>query len=274
MPRITGLFIYPVKSLRGFAVPVAELDELGFVGDRRFMLVDPTGKFITQRVLPKMACIATQLAAGKLILSTDSAGSISVPAASDPSAPLRTVSVWKHEGLQAEDCGDAAATWLSDFLGTRVRLVRAGAKFSRSVTKSAARPGDLVHFGDAEPLLIISQASLDQLNDRIQAAGGEPVPMDRFRPNIVIEGCDAFAEDTWPHLRIGPVVLRNGGLCARCIVTTTDQLTGERGKEPLKTLATFRRDPQDPTDVNFGVNLIQETKQGTVRVGDDVTPAP
>jgi len=274
MLRVTGLFLYPVKSLRGFAVPAVELDDLGFVGDRRFMVVDPTGKFLTQRVLPMMARITTQLAAGQLILSADGAGSITVPTTSDPNAPLRTVSVWKHEGLQAEDCGDASAAWLSGFLNTEVRLVRAGAALLRPVTKSAARPGDLVHFGDAAPLLLISQASLDHLNDRIQAAGGEPVPMDRFRPNVVIEGCASFAEDDWPQLRIGSVALRNSGLCARCIVTTTDQLTGDRGKEPLKTLATFRRDARDPTDVNFGVNLIQETKQGMVRVGDEVTLAP
>ena len=274
MPRITGLFIYPVKSLRGCAVSSAEFDALGFVGDRRFMVVDSTGRFLTQRVLPTMARIATQLSAGTLTLSADGAGSIAVPAASDPSAPLRQVSVWKAEGLQAEDCGDVVALWLTNFLGTPVRLVRAGARFHRAVTKSAARPGDLVHFGDAEPLLIISQASLDDLNDRIQQNGGTPVPMDRFRPNIVVAGCEAFAEDTWPRLRSGAVVLRHGGFCARCIVTTTDQLTGEReGKEPLKTLATFRRDAQDPTDVNFGVNLIHETKQGTLRVGDEITPA-
>jgi uncharacterized protein YcbX len=270
MPRITGLFIYPVKSLRGFAVPMAELDAMGFVGDRRFMVVDPTGKFVTQRVLPKMACIATQLAAGQLTLSANGAGSVSVPVASDPHAPLRVVSVWKSEGLQAEDCGESAATWLSHFLGTSVRLVRAGAKFMRPVLKAAAQPGDLVHFGDAEPLLIISQASLDELNDRIQASGGTPVPMDRFRPNLVVEGCEPFAEDSWGRLQIGPVILRNGGPCARCIVTTTDQLTGIRSKEPLKTLATFRRDLLDPTDVNFGMNLIHETKQGTLRVGDEV----
>jgi uncharacterized protein YcbX len=273
MPRITGLYLYPVKSLRGFAVPAAELDALGFAGDRRFMVVDPTGKFLTQRVLPKMACIATQLAGGKLTLSADGAGSVSVPVASDPHAPLRVVSVWKSEGLQAEDCGEAAATWLTDFLGTPVRLVRAGTKFTRPVLKAAARPGDQVHFGDAEPLLIISQESLNDLNDRIQAAGGTPVPMDRFRPNIVVEGCEAFAEDAWARLQVGPVVLRNGGPCARCIVTTTDQLTGERGKEPLKTLASYRRDLLDPSDVNFGMNLIHETKQGTLRVGDEVVPA-
>src|SRR5688572_9419646 len=151
MPRITGLFIYPVKSLRGCAVPAADLDALGFVGDRRFMVVDPTGKFLTQRVLPKMARIATQLSGDKLTLSADGAGSISVSTASDPAAPLRQVSVWKAEGLQAEDCGDEAAAWLAHFLGAPVRLVRAGTRFHRPVTKSAARPGDLVHFGDAEP---------------------------------------------------------------------------------------------------------------------------
>lgn len=272
MPRVTGLFIYPVKSLRGYAVPAAEIDALGFVGDRRFLVVDATGKFLTQRVLPRMACIATQLGDGKLTLTAEGAGSISVPIASDPQAPLRTVSVWKSDGLQAEDCGDGAATWLSDFLAAPVRLVRAGARYSRPVLKTAAQPGDLVHFGDAEPLLIISQGSLDDLNDRIQANQGEPVPMNRFRPNIVVDGCEPFAEDHWERIRVGTAVLRNGGLCARCIVTTTDQFTGSRqGKEPLKTLASFRRDKDDPTDVNFGTNLINETKQGLIRVGDEVS---
>jgi uncharacterized protein YcbX len=272
MPRVTGLYLYPVKALRGCAVPAADIDALGFVGDRRFLVVDDSGTFLTQRTIPRMARISAQLANGALVLSADGAGRISVPTASDASAPLRIVSVWKSTGLQAEDCGPAAAAWLSAFLGFPCHLVRAGAKFMRPVTKAAAQPGDLVHFGDAEPLLLISQGSLDHLNDRIQANHGEPVPMDRFRPNIVVEGCAPFAEDAWPRLRIGNTVLRHGGLCARCIVTTTDQATGERtGKEPLKTLASFRRDRDDPSDVNFGVNLINETKQGRIRVGDEVS---
>lgn len=271
MPRVTGLFLYPVKSLRGYAVPEAELDALGFVGDRRFLVVDPSAKFLTQRALPAMARIDARLAGGSLTLSADGAGSVTVGTASDPRAALRPVSVWKSEGLQAEDCGDAAAQWLSDFLATPARLVRAGERFVRPMTKSAAKPGELVHFGDAEPLLIVSQASLDQLNDRLVAAGEQPVPMDRFRPNIVVEGCEPFAEDAWPRLRIGSATLRHGGLCARCIVTTTDQRTGERGKEPLKTLAAFRRDAQSPGDVNFGVNLIHDPKHGAIRVGDDVS---
>jgi uncharacterized protein YcbX len=271
MPRVTGLFIYPVKSLRGCSVPAAQLDDLGFVGDRRFMVVDDAGKFQTQRALPRMACIDAQREGHTLSLSADGAGRVSVSSLPDPAAPLRTVSVWKSEGLVAEDCGREASAWLSDFLGVRLHLVRIGRSFVRPVLKSAALPGDRVHFGDAEPLLAISEASLANLNDRILASGGEPVPMNRFRPNIVVDGCDAFAEDRWLRIRIGDAVLRNGGLCARCIVTTTDQQTGERGKEPLKTLATFRRDREDPSDVNFGVNLIHESKQGVVRVGSEVT---
>ncbi len=272
--RVTGLFLYPVKSLRGHAVPVAELDALGFAGDRRFLVVDATGKFLTQRTVPRMACIDARLAADTLTLSADGAGSISVSTTAGDDAPLRTVSVWKSEGLQAEDCGPAAAGWLSSFLQFECHLVRIGREFSRPILKASARPGDTVTFADAYPFLAISEASLAQLNDRIQENHGEPVPMNRFRPNLVVAECAAFAEDAWTRIRIGDAVFRNGGPCARCIVTTTDQLTGERtGKEPLKTLATFRRDPADPTDVNFGVNLIHESKHGLIRVGDTVAPA-
>ncbi len=270
--RVTGLFLYPVKSLRGYAVPTAELDALGFAGDRRFLVVDATGKFMTQRTAPRMACIDARLSPGTLILSADGAGSVSVPTASDPAAPLRTVSVWKSEGLQAEDCGAAASAWLSDFLGLPCHLVRIGEKFSRPILKSAARPGDVFTFADGCPFLVISEASLAQLNDRIQENHGEPVPMNRFRPNIVVDGCDAFAEDTWSGIQMGEARFRSAGKSVRCIVTTTNQLTGERGKEPLKTLATFRRNPADPTEVYFGVNLIHESKQGTIRVGDTVHP--
>ena len=267
MPRVTGLFIYPVKSLRGCSVPTAELDALGFVGDRRFLIVDPTGKFLTQRTVPRMALITAQLSSGTLTLSAEGAGSVSVSTNSDPAAPLCSVSVWKHEGLQAEDCGTPASAWLSAFLGLTCHLVRIGEKFSRSNLKPAAQSGDQLAFNDACPFLIISEASLANLNDRIQENDGEPVPMNRFRPNIVVDGCDAFAEDTWTRFRIGDTVFRSAGKSDRCIVTTTDQLTGERGKEPLKTLATFRRGQIDPTAVYFGVNLIHETKQGSVRVG-------
>jgi uncharacterized protein YcbX len=269
-PYLTGLFLYPVKALRGIAVPSAEVDALGLVGDRRFLVVDETGRFLTQRTVPRMALIDTALDADTLTLSADGAGRIGVPLASDPGASLRTVSVWKSEGLQAEDCGDAVARWLGAFLGVACRLVRGGAAFQRPMLKPAARPGDHVAFADAYPLLVASEASLADLNDRLVGQGEEALPMNRFRPNFVVAGCAAFAEDNWPRFRIGSVVLRAGGPCARCIVTATDQLTAARGKEPLRTLATYRRDVADPTDVNFGQNLIHETKTGSLRVGDAV----
>lgn len=270
--RLTGLFIHPVKSLRGCAVAAAEVDALGLAGDRRFMVVDEHGRFLTQRTLPRMALVATGLTRDTLTLSAGGAGSLEVRRAPDPAAPRRRVSVWKSEQLLAEDCGDDAARWLDAFLGLPCRLVRIGGDFERPILKAVqARSGDRVSFADAFPFLIVSEASLADLNDRLAAKGEEPLPMDRFRPSLVIAGCPAFAEDTWPRFQIGGIAFRAGGPCARCVVTTTDQLTAERGKEPLRTLATYRRDPGDPTDVNFGQNLIHETRMGMLRLGDPVT---
>ncbi len=268
--HLSGLFIYPVKGLRGLALPAAEVDALGLVGDRRFLVVDEAGGFLTQRTLPRMTLISTALEAGQLTLSADRAGTVGVACAPDPTAPLCAVSVWKSEGLQAEDCGEEAARFLSDFLAVRCRLVRIGPAFRRPVLKSAARPGDVFHFGDGAPLLAASEASLAALNERIVAKNEKPVPMNRFRPNLVIASGSAFAEDGWGRFRIGSVTFRSAGPSARCLVTTTDQLTGERTKEPLRTLATFRRDAIDPTNVNFGLNVIHESKTGTLQVGDHV----
>lgn len=268
--HLSGLFLYPVKGLRGFAVNAAAVDALGLVGDRRFLVVDGTGRFLTQRTLPRMAQIATALDATHLTLSADSAGTVRVALCPDPTAPLRTVSIWKSEDLQAEDCGDAVAAYLSAILSTHCRLVRIGPAFRRPVLKPAAHPGDVYHFGDGAPVLVISEASLADLNDRIVAHGEETVPMSRFRPNLVVAGCPAYAEDTWQRFRLGTAIFRAAGPSSRCIVTTTDQLTGERGREPLRTLATYRRDARDPTDVNFGQNLINETKTGVLRLGDAV----
>lgn len=263
--HLSGVFLYPVKSLRGFAVETANLDSLGLVGDRRFLLVDENNRFLTQRVLPRMTLVVTALDAVHLHLSAEGAGSIRVPLASDPGAPVRGITLWKNEGLLTEDCGDAPATWLSDFLDFKCRLVRIGEKFRRPVG-----PHDFVHFADGYPLLVISEASLVDLNDRIVAHGEDAIPMNRFRPNLVVSGCAAFAEDTWPRFRIGEVMFRAAGPCSRCAIPTIDQITSERGKEPLRTLATYRRDPAAPQEVNFGQNLIQETKAGTLRVGDPV----
>jgi uncharacterized protein YcbX len=270
--QLTGLYIYPVKGLRGCAVTSAEVDALGLVGDRRFLVVDENGRFLSQRTLPRMALVTTALTADQLWLSAADHGRIEVARHPAPSAPRRRVSVWKSEGLLAEDCGDAAATWLGDFLKIKCRLVRIGADFYRPSLKPAARPGDLVTFADSCPFLIISEASLADLNDRLISQGEDAVPMNRFRPNLVVSGCAAFAEDTWPRFRIGHVTFRAAGRCSRCVVTTTDQETAARGVEPLATLATYRRDPDDPTDVDFGQNLINETKSGTMKIGQEVVP--
>lgn len=273
--HLTGLFIHPVKSLRACAVASAGVDALGLVGDRRFLVVDEAGRFLTQRALPRMACVATALTGDTLTLSAEGAGGVRIPRAADSSALRRKVSVWQSEDLPAEDCGDAAALWLGDLLGVKCRLVRIGAEFQRPILRPrAARPGDVLSFADGYPFLLLSEASLVDLNDRLAAQNHAPLPMNRFRPNLVVTGCPAFAEDRWARLRIGGITFRVGGPCSRCVVTTTDQFTGERGKEPLRLLASYRRDTMDPTDVNFGQNLIHETKTGTLRVGDTVEVLP
>ena len=265
--HVTRLFIYPVKSLRGVAVPAADVDALGFVGDRRFLVVDANNQFLTHRTSPRMALIETALTARDLVLRAPHGGSCAVPRRAAAPAELLPVRVWKSEGLLAEDCGVEVAVWLSDFLRVPCKLVRIGEKFARPLVKPGKdRLGDVLAFADGYPFMILSEASLADLNARLD----EPLPVDRFRPSFVVNGCDAFAEDTWKNLRVGTVNFRTGGPCARCIVTTTNQLTAERGKEPLRTLAMYRRDAEDPTDVNFGQNLIHETKSGTVRVGDAV----
>jgi uncharacterized protein YcbX len=273
--HLSGLFVYPVKSLRGFSVTSAELDALGLVGDRRFIVIDGSGRFLTQRTLPRMALVCTALSADTLTLSAAGCGDVRIMRNSDSAVRLRTVSVWGSEDLQAEDCGDSAATWLSDFLRVQCRLLRAGPRFQRRLKrKGNTLTGDVLGFADAFPFLILGEASLADLNGRILAQNGDPLPMDRFRPNLVLSGSNPYAEGDWPRIRVGRIVLRTGGPCARCVVTTTDQQTAERGKEPLRTLATYRRDAEDPSKVNFGQNFIHETKSGTLTVGAQVEILP
>ena len=272
MIQVTAITIYPVKSLRGITVTEAHLDELGFVGDRRFLVVGPDGKFLTQRTLPAMARISTHLGPATLALKTDGRSPMEVPRAPQQGSALLPVTIWGSEGLLAEDCGVQAAEWLTQVLGTEARLVRIGPAFERPLKPDKARPGDCVAFTDAYPFMITSEESLGDLNTHLVAAGSPPVPMDRFRASLVISGAGAFAEDTWTRIRIGDVILRAGGPCARCPVTTTDQQTGERSHEPLRTLATYRRDPVQPSRINFGHNFIHESKTGILRVGDPVIP--
>jgi hypothetical protein len=174
--------------------------------------------------------------------------------------PVR-VTVWRDE-CEAIDEGDGAARWFTDHLGVGVRLVRLANDDARPLGTTAAQPGDRVSFADAYPFLLLSLGSLRHLNSRLNL----PVPMDRFRPNIVVDGCKPHAEDGWASIRIGEVDFDVTKPCARCVVTTTDQETGERGREPLQTLASYRT---EDGRVLFGQNLVQRGT-GTVRVGDDV----
>lgn len=275
--HLSGLFIHPVKALKGLSVREARVDALGLADDRRFMVVDSNGRFLTQRNLPRMALVETGLAEDRLILKAPEQGEIRVPRTSSEPASLRTVSVWSSEDLHAEDCGDEAARWLGRFLKTECRLVRIGDAFRRPIPdrKVPARlqgTGPLVSFADGFPFLLLGEASMDDLNRRLASAGSPPVPLNRFRPNLLVSGSAPYAEDSWSRLRIGNLLFHSGGPCARCIVTTTNQETAERGAEPLRTLAGYRRNPAKPADVLFGVNLVHETREGLLREGDSVAP--
>lgn len=269
MGRITvsALYLHPVKSCRGFAVDHVSLDTRGFSGDRRFLVVDPAGRFLTQRDTPRLALVAPTHHGGLLQLAAPDACPFNVPTtpASAPgsAATTRDVVIW-HDTVRAVDLGEGAATWLTAVLQRPARLVGIGDDYTRPVRGESARPGDEVSFADAHPLLVISEASLADLNGRLE----DPLPMNRFRPNLVVRGAPAFAEDEWKRIRIGDVVLRASGPCARCVMTSTDQETLARGKEPLRTLAQYRRSPRG--DVNFGQNYGNESKSGPIRVGDEV----
>ena len=272
MLRVTALHIYPVKSCRGVAVPAATVDALGFVGDRRFLVVDSDGKFLTQRVQPRMALIETALTADHLLLSSCDRGAICVPLQPGTQKPEpRTVTVWR-DTVTAEDCGGEAADWLSAFLGFRCRLVRAGAAYRRplpdrklpSTLDGRLATGHDVSFADAFPFMLLSEETLADLNARLAA----PLPMNRFRPSLVVAGGAPYGEDEWRRFRIGSVVFHGATRCGRCVVTTTNQTTAERGQEPLRTLATYRADAEGT--VMFGRNLVHETKAGRVAVGDAV----
>jgi hypothetical protein len=279
MLRLSALCVYPVKSCRGIAVPAAAVDEFGLAGDRRFLVVDAAGRFLTQRTLPRMALIETVLADSELVLSSLDNGSVCVPLR-PPTQNLErktlnpepiTATVWK-DTVTADDCGDEPAAWLCDFLGLPCRLVRAGAAYTRPIAPHKV-PSPLAHgpmpahevsFADAFPFLLIAEESLADLDARLAA----PLPMDRFRPNLVVSGAAPYAEDTWSRFRIGDVVFYGATRCSRCVVTTTDQATAERGPEPLKTLASYRRDADGA--VMFGRNLVHETKTGRLAVSDAV----
>ena len=259
---LSELFLYPVKSLGGIAVARWELDAFGLRFDRRWMVVDPAGKFLTQRQHPQMARIRPRLDdGGRLTLSHPDQGEFAVPPA-DPEAPRLRVQVWS-DTVAAVPVGDAADRWLSEAIGVDCRLVWFPDDVKRQVDTRYAFLGDRTAFADGFPLLLIGQASLDDLNRRLAS----PVPMRRFRPNLVVAGAEPYAEDHWQRIRVGSVPMRVVKPCSRCVITTVDPDTGRRtGQEPLATLAKYRRRGKH---VYFGQNVIHEGR-GELVVGDMV----
>jgi uncharacterized protein YcbX len=257
---VAALHVYPVKGCRGLSLDTARVERRGLAHDRRWMLVDDDGEFVTQRTEPRLARIEVAVEGESLILSTDGHGARRV-ARPPLDGPRRRVRVWDDE-VDAIDAGTDVAAWLGGVLETETSLVFMPETTSRPVRPKYGHPDDVVSFADGFPLLFTTTSSLDDLNARLR----EPLPMSRFRPNIVVEGTAPWAEDGWTRLRVGELEVRVVKACDRCAVTTIDQLTGARGVEPLRTLAAFReRDKK----VYFGVNAIPNAT-GTIRVGDAV----
>lgn len=248
----------------------------GLQYDRRWMLTDTDGKFMTQREFPRMATINVEVMSDELRAMSDGSGRLSIPLVPD-SGDIRQVTIWQSvcDGLVY---GREVNQWFSDVLGTACQLVYMPGDSRRSVNPRFDHGGEIVSFADGYPLLVIGEASLADLNSRLEM----PLPMDRFRPNIVVSGSDAYSEDGWSKIRVGDAVFRTTKPCERCVIPTVDQQKGEfAGKEPLKTLATYRvaKDimPErlealglTPNAVLFGQNLIAETPGATVRIGDEV----
>lgn len=261
MPVIRALFVYPVKSCGAIALDQARLEAEGLKWDRHWMAVDETGRAATQREQAAMARIACAFVEGGVRLSADGMASpLLLPF--EPRGDARRVraTVW-DDTVDALDEGDEAAQWITKAVGAPLRLVRFAPDATRFASRKWTNGADVpTHFADAFPLLVTSEASLADLNARLVAKGAAPVPMSRFRPNIVVDGEGGFDEDFIESLSIdgGDVVLRFAKPCARCQVTTIDQGTGERDAqwpaEPLDTLAAFRADPRVDGGLTFGQN--------------------
>jgi uncharacterized protein YcbX len=247
--RLTGLNIYPIKSARGIPLEVSAVDEFGLRYDRRWMVVDESGVFLSQRSHPRLALVAPSLRGG--MLQVDAPGMPTLQTPLHPKDAVATrVTVW-NDTCPATWVGDSAAQWFSEYLGCSCTLVHMPDEVVRPADPAFASAGVKVSFADAFPFLVISEESLADLNGRLT----DPLPMNRFRPNLVVAGGGPFAEDDWHSVEIGGIRLRIVKPCARCVVTTTDQATAERGREPLRTLATYRK---VDGKVMFGQNAVHE----------------
>ncbi|MEV7081472.1 MOSC N-terminal beta barrel domain-containing protein [Streptomyces sp. NPDC093516] len=268
--HLHAIHVHPVKAVRGLAPREAAVEPWGLAGDRRWLLVDDAGKAVTQRQQPRLALAAAALLPdGGVRVSAPGRKPLAVPVPRSIGTVPVQIFRDKVDAVPAE--GEAAHTWWSDYLGIGARLVYLDDPATRRpVDPQYARPGETVSFADGFPLLLTTTASLDALNTLIAQgdhADEGPLPMDRFRPNVVVAGTDAWAEDHWSRVAVGEVAFRVAKPCGRCVVTTTDQGTSERGREPLHSLGRHRR---REGKLVFGQNLVPLTR-GTIRVGDPVT---
>lgn len=258
MIRVDSLHIYPVKSCRGIAVPRVHVERRGFRGDRRWMIVREDGTFVTQRDRSQLCLIGTEISNQGIVLRYQT-HVLEIPMAL-ATGPRMAVTVWRSVVDAIEYA--PARPLISEAVGQAARLVYMADDVQRAVHDSYARAGDIVSFADGFPVLLASTASLHDLEERAST----PLSMTRFRPNVVVSGAEPFAEDAWTRLRIADVAMRVAKPCERCVVTTIDPETAERGKEPLRTLAKFRKRGDA---VDFAVNLIPESL-GELAVGDHV----
>jgi MOSC domain-containing protein len=248
MPTLTSIHVYPIKSCAGLPVEAWDVDEIGLQHDRRWMIVTPGGQFLTQREFPALALVQPHIVPPHLHVSAPGMPDLITPLGPMGGRPVAT-GVW-DDPLQVIAPDHAADEWFSRYLGYEVVLVHFPPQVVRQVDRRYAPDGGRAAFADGFPLLLVGEASLAELNRRLTA----PLPMNRFRPNLVVAGAPPFAEDTWGRIRVGGIPMQVVKPCARCVVTTTDQATGQRaGDEPLRTLATFRR--QDG-GVIFGQNVV------------------
>ena len=262
MPSIivSELAIYPVKSFAQIPLKKSYIDGFGLNQDRRWMVVDNNGKFITQRQQPRMCLLKPELIPSEgieqgLIIRAPAMDALKVMV---PSAQkTRQVTVWNDQ-CAALDCGNAAAQWLRHFLGIECRLVFFPGEEIRQVDLNFAQAGDRTAFADGFPILLISQASLDDLNSRMES----PLPMKRFRLNLVVSGCDPFAEDSWRRIKIGEITMRVVKPCSRCVIPSIDVNSAEKGVEPTQTLLTYRK---RDNKIYFGQNVIAEGK-GEIKI--------
>jgi uncharacterized protein len=268
--RLVSIHIYPMKAARAVDLDESVVEPWGLAGDRRWLLVDEDGRFVSQREEPSRARVVVSYGptAGTISLSAAGfpGGRVAAPAAADgTSANLLKVTVWGSTALAAA-AGPDGDEWFSAYLGRPVRLVYLDDPTRRPVDPEYGQDGDVVSFADGYPLLLTSTASLDELGRWLTEDGGQPVPMTRFRPSAVVAGAPPWAEDRWRRIRIGAVEFRVVKPCGRCVVTTTDQITGEVGSQPLKMLGRRRRFGQE---LVFGQNMIPDGPGG-IRVGDPV----